>query len=401
MDIGRLMLAGQSWSGRERDVVWLNRGGARFADISAAAGLDFIEDGRALAVSDWDGDGRVDLLLRNRNAPGLRFLHGNGTRQHWFALQLEGVKCNRDAIGARVRLRTAGGAQLRELRAGDGYLAQSSKRLHFGLGADARIEHLSVRWPDGSVQEFEGLAADQAFSLRQGDAPRALPQRGAVVLQATAEHEYPVLKSTRMVLRTPLPLPQHLRPANNLPLKSGTTAVIFWDPADAASMTALQELSSARAQLEAAGLNVGLLCTSADDGVSGAPPGDLFREQDAAWWTRVPRTAQPALRAVVDALRGASGGPVISALILDSLGRLQSVHCGPLQAELLHRDALAYRVCDSPHAPRASFAGRWYYGHLPDIEGLAAAVRRIGDNEATGFYVLMALELKRRAPQRR
>ena len=71
--IMRLARAGSSWSGRERHCAFLNCGdveqGARFANVSAVSGLDFPDDGRALAVTDWDGDGDLDLWARNRNAP--------------------------------------------------------------------------------------------------------------------------------------------------------------------------------------------------------------------------------------------------------------------------------------------------------------------------------------------
>jgi len=57
-----------SWSGRERNCAFLNCGGSRFADVSAISGLDFADDGRALAVVDWDQDGNLDLWFHNRTA---------------------------------------------------------------------------------------------------------------------------------------------------------------------------------------------------------------------------------------------------------------------------------------------------------------------------------------------
>ena len=70
---------GRSFSGRERNCCFLNTGygqsaGNRFADISALSGLDFPDDGRAVALVDWDQDGDVDLWVSNRNAPRLRLL---------------------------------------------------------------------------------------------------------------------------------------------------------------------------------------------------------------------------------------------------------------------------------------------------------------------------------------
>src|SRR2546426_8157589 len=94
-----------SWSGRERNCLHLGCDDGTFVDASAASGLDFIEDGRAFAVADYDGDGDPDILLRNRNGPRLmvlrnRFNAGNSTV--W--LHLTAVRGNRQAIGARVEL---------------------------------------------------------------------------------------------------------------------------------------------------------------------------------------------------------------------------------------------------------------------------------------------------------
>jgi hypothetical protein len=133
---------GSSFSGRERNCVFLNTGGPRFADVSAVTGLDFADDGRAVGLTDWDQDGDVDMWLANRTAPRLRLVrndlpHTNGR----VAIQLVGTTCNRDAVGARVELYLDGPEPRRlteTLRAGDGFLSQSTKWLHFGVGRAAR-----------------------------------------------------------------------------------------------------------------------------------------------------------------------------------------------------------------------------------------------------------------------
>ena len=102
-----MFLGGRSFSGRERHCVYLNTGSERFANISAVSGLDFPDDGRAVAPVDWDQDGDLDLWISNRNAPRIRLLKNNTSRdRHYLALRLQGdgSKTNRDAIGARVEL---------------------------------------------------------------------------------------------------------------------------------------------------------------------------------------------------------------------------------------------------------------------------------------------------------
>ena len=117
---------------------------------------------------------------RNRNAPQLRLLRNDAPNVgHFVVLRLQGTHANRDAIGARVEVYPAGpgpsvgGESLRRpliktLRAGDGFLSQSSKWLHFGLGDATEIERVVVRWPGGPAEEFRDLASNRHYDLVQG-----------------------------------------------------------------------------------------------------------------------------------------------------------------------------------------------------------------------------------------
>ena len=101
--INRMIREDTSWGGRERNCLHLSSGEGNFIDISAASGVDYIQDGRALCRLDIDLDGRPDLALRNRDGPQLRLLRNTwpgDNRALW--VRLEGRSCNRDAIGARI-----------------------------------------------------------------------------------------------------------------------------------------------------------------------------------------------------------------------------------------------------------------------------------------------------------
>ncbi len=114
--LNRLLHQGRSFSGREANRAFLNTGSGRFADISAASGLDFLDDGRAVAVVDWDFDGDLDLWITNRTAPRVRFLRNNLKSESGHVaikLQGNGRSTNRDAIGARVELHLDGEEQKR------------------------------------------------------------------------------------------------------------------------------------------------------------------------------------------------------------------------------------------------------------------------------------------------
>lgn len=103
--VDRMLLEGASFSGRERNCVFLNSGGSRFGNVSAVSGLDFPDDGRAIATVDWDQDGDLDMWQINRSAPLVRFLRNETpTDAHFLRVRLLGRASNRDGIGARLEL---------------------------------------------------------------------------------------------------------------------------------------------------------------------------------------------------------------------------------------------------------------------------------------------------------
>ena len=103
--VNQFQRQGYSWSGYERNCCFLNRTGQTFANASAVSGFDFLDDARAVALTDWDDDGDLDVWVTNRTGPRVRFLsNANAADHHWIKVGLEGIHCNRDAIGARVEL---------------------------------------------------------------------------------------------------------------------------------------------------------------------------------------------------------------------------------------------------------------------------------------------------------
>ena len=155
-----------SWNGREPNVFYARRSG-RYFDFSGVSGLDCALDSRAFAVTDLDGDGSLDLLLKSRLGPQVKaFRNECGTGRSAIAIRLTGTKSNRDAIGARVEV--DGAAKF--LQAGSAYVSQNTKVLHFGLGSAAEASHLRIQWPSGAQQEFHGLAASFRYEITEGSA---------------------------------------------------------------------------------------------------------------------------------------------------------------------------------------------------------------------------------------
>jgi tetratricopeptide (TPR) repeat protein/peroxiredoxin len=170
--INELIRADGTWSGYERNIFYANNGDGTFSDISGVLGLDFLEDGRAFALADFDHDGRQEVLLKNRNAPQLRLLKNViENLPPSIAFCLCGVKSNRDAIGAVVTVKTETGSQTRSLQAGSGFLSQHSKDVFFGLGAAKGPVQASIRWPSGTVQELQDLPVNHRVWIEEGSAP--------------------------------------------------------------------------------------------------------------------------------------------------------------------------------------------------------------------------------------
>jgi enediyne biosynthesis protein E4 len=153
---------------KERAILYRNDRG-RFVDISDAAGPGIQEkhSSRGLAFADYDNDGSVEAVVNNQNeAPSLLRLAARPAN-HWIEFKLEGVKSNRSAIGARLRITAGGFTQTAEVRSGGSYLSQSDLRLHFGLGGAAKVDKVEITWPGGSRQIEADLPADGIVTIRE------------------------------------------------------------------------------------------------------------------------------------------------------------------------------------------------------------------------------------------
>lgn len=145
----------------------------RLTDVTATAGGPWTVPrvGRGLAVADLDDDGRLDLLIVAQNSPLAYFHNRTEPAGHSLTLQLEGTASNRDAVGARVMIKTGGRSQTAWRIGGGSFASASDPRVHFGLGSATAADEVAIHWPSGREQRLGRLEADRLYSVREGEAP--------------------------------------------------------------------------------------------------------------------------------------------------------------------------------------------------------------------------------------
>lgn len=160
---------------RQRSLLLQQRGG-RFVDVTAESGtaLSRPRVSRGAVFGDLNNDGRLDLVILNARSQPTLLLNETDTANHWSLLKLVGTRSNRSAVGAVARVTAGGRTRVDEVRAGRGFQSAEDLRLHFGLGTNAVIERLEIRWPNGLEEVRTNLPADQVLRVVEGEAPASL-----------------------------------------------------------------------------------------------------------------------------------------------------------------------------------------------------------------------------------
>ena len=158
---------------RCRNVLLLNTGQGKFVNVSDHCGLGALppQAARGVAFDDLDNDGAVDVaILNSRERPTIlrNLYYEQGGRNHWLDLRLQGVKTNREGVGARVRVTAGNLVQIDEVHSGRGYQSHWGSRLHFGLGPRERVDRVEVRWIGGGTDVYENLPVDGRMTLVEG-----------------------------------------------------------------------------------------------------------------------------------------------------------------------------------------------------------------------------------------
>ncbi len=165
------MLSGKhNFSAYESNKFFLNKKDEPFVDLSYESGADIDSDSRGVIAADFDRDGDMDLLVSNVGGGSLRlFLNQIPSENHRVQIKLNPTKGNRDGIGSRVIAHIGDQQILRDVFPSNGFMGQTAPELILGTGDASKIDKLTVRWPDGTEQEFADVPVDCQVEVKQND----------------------------------------------------------------------------------------------------------------------------------------------------------------------------------------------------------------------------------------
>jgi tetratricopeptide (TPR) repeat protein len=133
--------------------------------------------GRGLAQGDLNRDGRMDLVATHLEEPAAVLINKTGTSNHFVELELVGVTCDRDAIGATVKIQCGQETWTFGQATGDGFYGSNEQLLHIGLGQANQIDEMQIQWPDGRTQQLQNIAPDQRLLIIQDLPPIPRPKK--------------------------------------------------------------------------------------------------------------------------------------------------------------------------------------------------------------------------------
>ncbi|MBC8395364.1 MAG: CRTAC1 family protein [Candidatus Marinimicrobia bacterium] len=176
-----------SGDNRQYNLLFENDGNGGFTDISEASGI--LSSGkrihRGACFADYDNDGKVDCYITvngqqiedgngrtifdENQGKGILFHNESKTDYNWIKVRVAGTKSNRDGFGTKIKISTSSSTQTKSLVSGQGYFSVHAKEFHFGLGTDDLVKNIEVIWPNGTVETFNDIPANQTIFIEEGN----------------------------------------------------------------------------------------------------------------------------------------------------------------------------------------------------------------------------------------
>jgi hypothetical protein len=149
---------------KQANSLFLNGGPAGFRDATSESGLaQAAAVHRGCGVADFNGDGRLDVVVRSLGSPAELWLNESAPERHWLIVRLIGTKSNRDGIGARIAV----GTQVRTMTTSVGYASSSHAGAQFGLGDQSGPVRVEIEWPSGTTQVLENVKTNQVIDIKE------------------------------------------------------------------------------------------------------------------------------------------------------------------------------------------------------------------------------------------
>lgn len=376
----KLLREGKSFSGHERNCAYLNCGQSAFANISSASGLDFADDGRAVGVTDWDQDGDLDVWFHNRTGPRLRLMRNrirdrdDNTGTNYIAFRLRGSASNRDGIGARITVFPEGDAlpQVQTLHAGDAFLSQSSKWLHFGVGDHQKVRQVTVKWPNGRRQTFGDVDVNRRYLVEEDATSLSelpITNRDLAIVDRD-QPKFSDASTIRTVLSNRLPLP--LLPYTTLDGDERTvnsfdktTLIVLWASWCPACRDELSAMAAKAEELQDAGVDVLLIAVDGLDQEHQSGTSDVKLVLDDLGVSFAAGIADRDFLAKLELAESVilNRPPRLAVplnLLVDQDGSLAVIYRGPIEVSQVIRDV--HRLDGVQRLGREQavpFAGRW------------------------------------------
>jgi len=372
--INELIRSDHSWNAYERNVMFANNRDGTFSEVSGVVGLDFLEDSRSFALADIDHDGRLEVILKSRNAPQLRMLH-NAMKDLGgsVAFRLRGHQSNRDAIGAAITVESGTLRQTKYLQAGSGFLAQHSKEVFFGVGRSEGTLRATVRWPSGLTQQFDALPVNHRIEIEEGNHSFAATAFVATPRAYTQAEPSPALEPLPSQVETwliaPLKAPEFSLPdlAGNTrglrEFRNGFVLLSFW--ATTAPQCREQLLRFQQHRAAFASDSVEIVAVNIDDATDTSAARSIAVEQRLSFPVlfATPEVAgiyNIIYRYLFDRRRDLA---IPTSFLLNREGLIVKVYQGPVDPERVLEDVRAAPVTAAERIERAlPFKGTLYQG---------------------------------------